>query len=83
MDQLREGQRRLRGTIADLARRAADESVANDRWFADFQRLKQEYEQQIELEQALVVPMIQEDLSPDRIARMTEAGDRIRAERGI
>lgn len=80
---LRDGQRRLRGAIADLARRAADETVANDHWFADFHRLKQEYEQQTELEQTLVVRMIQEDLSPDQIARMTHAGDRIRTGRGI
>lgn len=57
--------------IASLAARAADNSNENDQWFADFHRLKPLFERQVDREDTLVASMIQQDLKPDQIARMT------------
>jgi hypothetical protein len=83
LEEIRKGQRELRGMIASLAARAADRSNANDHWFADFHRLKPVYERQVDLEDTLIASMIQEDLKPEQIARMTVAARQIRERRGV
>jgi len=83
LDEIREGQRELREMIASLAERAADRSNTNDHWFADFHRLKPIYENQIDREETLIAAMIQHDLQPEQIARMTVAARGIRLGRGV
>ena len=68
--------------IASLAARAADRSNTSDHWFADFHRLKPVYERQVDREETLIAAMIQEDLKPEQIARMTVAARQIREGRG-
>ena len=82
LDEIREGQRELREMIASLAERAADRSNPNDHWFADFHRLKPLYERQVDREETLLTHMIQHDLKPEQIARMTVAARGIRVGRG-
>jgi hypothetical protein len=83
LGEIRNGQRELREMIASLAARAGDESNTNDHWFADFHRLKPVYERQVDREETLIAAMIQEDLKPEQIARMTVAARQIRAGRGV
>ena len=71
LEQIRQGQHELRGMIAGLAARAADKSNENDNWFTDFHRLKPLFERQVDREDTLVASMIQQDLKPEQIARMT------------
>lgn len=82
LDQMRQGQDELRGIIAGLAARAADRSNENDQWFADFHRLKPLFERQVDREDTLVASMIQQDLQPEQIARMTVTAQGIREKRG-
>ena len=82
LEEIRNGQRELRKMIASLAARAADRSNPNDHWFADFHRMKPIYERQVDREEILIASMIQEDLKPEQIARMTVAARQIRAGRG-
>jgi hypothetical protein len=82
LDEIRNGQRELREMIASLAARAADRSNTSDHWFADFHRLKPVYEHQVDREDTLIAAMIQEDLKPEQIARMTVAARQMRERRG-
>jgi hypothetical protein len=83
LEEMRNGQRELREMIASLAARAADESNTNDHWFADFHRLKPVYEHQVDREDTLIAAMIQHDLKPEQIARMTVAAREMREGRGV
>jgi hypothetical protein len=83
LDEIRSGQRELRKMIASLAARAADRSNTSDHWFADFHRLKPVYERQVDREDMLVAAMIQHDLKPEQIARMTVAARVMREGRGV
>jgi hypothetical protein len=83
LEEIRNGQRELRKMIASLAARAADRSNPNDHWFADFHRMKPIYERQVDREEILIASMIQEDLKPEQIARMTVAARQIRERLGI
>ncbi len=83
LDEIRRGQRELCKMIASLAARAADRSNTSDHWFGDFHRLKPVYEHQVDREDMLVASMIQEDLKPEQIARMTVAARQIRERRGV
>ena len=78
LEEIRNGQRELREMIASLAARAGDESNTNDHWFADFHRLKPVYERQVDREDMLIAAMIQHDLKPEQIARMTVTARQIR-----
>jgi hypothetical protein len=82
LEEIRNGQRELREMIASLAARAADRSNTSDHWFADFHRLKPLYERQVDREETLLTHMIQHDLKPEQIARMTVAARGIREGRG-
>jgi hypothetical protein len=82
LEEIRKGQRELRAMIASLAVRAADRSNTSDHWFADFHRLKPVYERQVDREDTLITGMIQHDLKPEQIARMTVAARQIRERRG-
>lgn len=82
LEEFRKGQRELHGMIASLAARAGDRSNTSDHWFADFHRLKPVYEHQVDREETLIAAMIQEDLKPEQIARMTVAARQIREGRG-
>ena len=82
LEEIRTGQRELREMIASLAARAADKSNENDQWFADFHRLKPLFERQGDREDTLVASMIQQDLKPEQIARMTVTAQETREKRG-
>ena len=68
----------MRAAAIRLAARAADKSNENDQWFADFHRLKPLFERQVDREDTLIASMIQQDLQPEQIARMTMTAEGMR-----
>ncbi len=79
-EELRAVQRRVQEMAADLARRAPQHD-ADDRWLADFEALKRLFDEQCRREDAALVPLIRDRVTPEDVAEMTRAARALRQAR--